>query len=124
MPTRRTPGETPPTTPEGTSRETGQPRDQAVTTVKVNPKLIPNLDRTGIMEKKKIISLGALITTRRMTEEAAQSEVRKLLSNVKPSDLYATASELVDFAARASLSYRRLAMNLIPAARNSLQNKV
>lgn len=118
---RKKPGETPPTTPVGQSRETGQPRDQAVTTVKVNPKLIPKLNRTGLMENKKIISIGARIATRRLTEEAAQGELKELLDNVKLVDLTATASELVDFAARASLAYRRLAMNLIPAARNSLQ---
>ena len=94
---RRKPGETPPTTPADLDRITGQPRDQAVTTVKVNPKLIPKLNRTGIIENKKIISIGARIATRRLTEEAAQGELKELLSNVKPADLFATSSELVDF---------------------------
>ncbi len=116
-------GKSPPTTKPGLSRETGQPREEAVSTVKVNQKLIPKINRIGADEKKKIFSIIARITTRRMTEEEAQAEIKTMLRNVKPANVYAVAQEIIDFTARITLAARRVAATLTPAARNQLTEK-
>ena len=120
---RKQTGEQPPTTPADMSRETGQKRDDAVSRPSVNHKLIPKTDRTGADERKKLVSIGARITVNRLADDAAMAEIQKLLQGVKPQQLYATATEMIDFTARASLVFRRLATTLIPAVRNTLQKK-
>jgi len=110
----------PPTTKPGMSRETGQPLRKAVSTVKVDRKLRPKIDRIGTVEKKQMFSILARITTRRMSEEEAQAEIKAMLRKVEPDKLYAVANELIDFTARVTLDARTLPSRLIPQARESL----
>ncbi len=113
-------GRQPPTTKPGMSRETGQPLRKAVSTVKVDPKLMPKINRIGTVEKKQMFSILARLTTRRISEEAAQAEIKDMLRQVKPDRLYAVANELIDFTARVTIDARTLPSKLIPQARNSL----
>jgi hypothetical protein len=113
-------GRQPPTTKPGMSRETGQPLREPVLTVKVNRKLLPKIDRIGTSEKKKIFSILARLTTRRVSEEEAQAEIKAMLKQVKPDMLYGVANELIDFTARLTIDARTLPSKLIPQARNSL----
>ncbi len=120
---RRKKGEHPPTTAPGSSWEEGRGRDQAVSVIPQDQSMIPKVTRIGMDEKKKLISIGARMATKRITEEEAQAEVKTMLREASSqTELYALENELVDFTAYATLCYRKVAGVLIPQARKTLQS--
>ena len=120
---RRKKGERPPTTAPGSSRESGRGRDQAVSVVPQDQSMIRKATSIGLDEKKKLISIGARLATKRITEEEAQAEVKAMLRHASSqTELYAMENELVDFMAYATLCYRKVAGVLIPQARKTLQS--
>ncbi len=120
---RRKKGERPPTTPPGNSRESGRQRDQSVSVVPQDQSMIRKVARIGMDEKKKLISIGARMATKRISDEEAQAEVKVMLRQASSqTELYALENELVDFTAYATLQYRKVAGTLIPQARKTLQS--
>ena len=119
--TKKKVGRQPPTTKPKMSRETGQPMRKPVSTVNVDPKLIPKLHCIGTEEKRKLISIMTRLTTRRIADEEAEAELKSLLKQVEPAKLNAVAYECVDFMARIALDSRKMAQVLIPQARNRLK---
>lgn len=119
---RRKKGERPPTTPPNSGRESGRQRDLSVSVVPQDQNMIPKTTRIGMDEKKKLISIGARMATKRISEEEAQAEVKAMLHPAtSQTELYALENELIDFTAYATLCYRKVAGVLIPQARKSLQ---
>ncbi len=122
---RRKKGERPPTTLSGSSRESGRRRDGAVSVVPQDQSMIRKAISIGMAEKKTLISIGARMATKRITEEEAQAEVKSMLRQASShTELYALENELVDFTAYATLCYRKVAGVLIPQARKTLQSSL
>ena len=122
---RRKNGERPPTTSPGSSRESGRRRDEAVSVIPQDQSMIRKAISIGMVQKKTIISIGARMATKRITEEEAQAEVKSMLRQASSqTELYALENELVDFTAYATLCYRKMAGVLIPQARKTLQSSL
>ncbi len=122
---RRKKGERPPTTSSGSSRESGRRRDEAVSVVPQDQSMIRKAISIGMVQKKTIISIGARMAAKHITEEEAQAEVKVMLRQASSqTELYALENELVDFTAYATLCYRKMAGVLIPQARKTLQSSL